>query len=72
MRTLEVRLRNDVRDMAGIPEVVGALYLPPSKDEWEPALTGGDLDRFLGWAGDEEPGRPQRTKDDGEDRYDLS
>lgn len=31
----------------GIPEVVGAGYLPLSRDEWEPALSDGDLDRLL-------------------------
>jgi hypothetical protein len=31
----------------GVPEVVGADYLPLSPGEWEPALTDEDLDRLL-------------------------
>ena len=31
----------------GIPEVLGAQYLPLSEDEWEPALAEEDLARLL-------------------------
>lgn len=73
-RYAEGSLHDVVFALDGVPEVVGARYLPLGKDEWEPALTGEDLDRLLGGDGDKEPGRgrPQQTKDDGEDRYDLS
>ena len=71
---LTVRLKKDVRDMAGnryaedslqkvvfapdgIPEVVGAGYLPLSRDEWEPALSDGDLDRLLSAGGETEGGK---------------
>lgn len=32
----------------GIPEVLGAQYLPLSEDEWEPAIAEEDLARLLG------------------------
>ncbi len=31
----------------GVPEVVGAGYLPLRLDEWEPMLSDKDLDRLL-------------------------
>lgn len=31
----------------GVPEVVGACYLPLSPDEWEPVLADEDLERLL-------------------------
>lgn len=31
----------------GVPEVLGAQYLPLSKDQWEPAITEEDLARLL-------------------------
>ena len=84
---MTVRLMEDVRDMAGnryakgslrdvvlaldgVPEAVGTRYLTLSKDQWEPALTGENLDRLLDR--DEEPGHPQKTRDDGEDLHELS
>jgi hypothetical protein len=65
LRALKVRLKQQVRVMAGdeypegfvvddvvaldgVPEVVGAGYLPFSAGEWEPALTDRNLDRLLG------------------------
>lgn len=73
-RYAEGSLHDVVFALDGVPEVVGARYLPLSKDEWEPALTDEDLDRLLGGDVDEKPwrGRPQQTRDDGEDQYDLS
>lgn len=31
----------------GVPEVVGAGYLPLSPNEWEPTLSNEDLERLL-------------------------
>lgn len=71
-RYAEGSLHEVVFALDGVPEVVGARYLPLSRDEWEPALSDRDLERLLG--GGEGPGigRPKHTRDDGEDQYELS
>lgn len=55
-----------------IPEAVGARYLSLSGNEWEPALSEGDLYRLLG--GEEGPGIewPEHTRSNREDRHELS
>lgn len=42
----------------GVPEVVGAGYLPLSRDDWEPALADEDFDRLLAGDGRTEPPAP--------------
>lgn len=32
----------------GVPEVIGAGYLPLNRDEWEPVISDEDLRRLLG------------------------
>lgn len=67
-------LHDVVFALDGVPEVVGARYLPLGRDDWEPALAEADLERLLGGDRNEGSGptRPERTRDDGEEPHDLS